>query len=243
MNDPRPERQFPTTRWSLIARLKSGDAQEAENAVSEIYKSYRYPLYGYLRTAGMQHEDAEDVLQSFFAKMLRQDAFIRADRDRGRLRTFLLTALSRFRSNFHRGERRRSERVQAEADLWDADEARYRMEQRPSSETPEVYYDRRWALELMQRVRQQLRLDYQERGKEDLHEALAPLLSSSQTEPESFQATAMRLGVTENALRVSLSRLRGDFRRILMREVQRTVSADEDPKEEIRHLLRLFEAS
>lgn len=69
-----PERQFPTTHWSIVARLKSHDAREAENAVKDIFTTYRYPPYGYLRATGMQHEDAEDVLQGFFEKMLRQDA-------------------------------------------------------------------------------------------------------------------------------------------------------------------------
>lgn len=241
MSDPRPERQFPTTHWSLVARLKSKDAREAEDAVKEVFIAYRYPLYGYLRATGMHHEDAEDVLQGFFEKMLRQDALVQADRERGRLRTFLLVALSRFKSNFHRGERRRHQRVQAEADLWDADEARYQFEQHATAETPETFYDRRWAMGLIERVRQRLRLDCQKRGREALHDALAPLLSSKLPETESFTAISQRLGVTENALRVSLSRLRADFRDFLLQEVQRTLEEGEDAKAEIRHLLSLFE--
>ncbi|OYW71796.1 MAG: hypothetical protein B7Z37_26725 [Verrucomicrobia bacterium 12-59-8] len=242
MSDPRPQRQFPTTHWSIVARLKSDDAKEAENAVKDIFTTYRYPLYGYLRATGMQHEDAEDVLQGFFEKMLRQDALGQADRERGKLRTFLLMALSRFKSNFQRGERRRHQRVQGEADLWDADEARYQFEQHATAETPETFYERRWALELMERVRQRLRMDCQKRGKEALHDALAPLLSSALPETESFTAIAQRLGVTENALRVSFSRLRADFRHFLLQEVQRTLDEGEDAKEEIRHLLSLFES-
>lgn len=242
MSDPRPQRQFPTTHWSIVARLKSDDAKEAENAVKDIFTTYRYPLYGYLRATGMQHEDAEDVLQGFFEKMLRHDALGQADRERGKLRTFLLMALSRFKSNFHRGERRRHQRVQGEADLWGADEARYQFEQHATAETPETFYDRRWAMGLIERVRQRLRLDCQKRGKEALHAALAPLLSSALPEIESFTAIAQRLGVTENALRVSFSRLRSDFRHFLLQEVQRTLDVGGDAKAEIRHLLSLFES-
>jgi RNA polymerase sigma-70 factor (ECF subfamily) len=107
-----PERRFPTTQWSIVARLKSSDAQEAENAVKEVFTTYRYPLYGYLRTSGLHHEDAEDVLQGFFEKMLRHDALGQADQTRGKLRTFLLTALCRYKLNFQRGEQRRHRRVQ-----------------------------------------------------------------------------------------------------------------------------------
>lgn len=241
MSEARPERRFPTTHWSIVARLKSSDAKEAENAVKEVFTTYRFPLYGYLRATGLHHEDAEDVLQGFFAKMLRHDALGQADQTRGKLRTFLLTALSRYKLNFQRGEQRRHQRVKAEADLWEEDEARFQSDRHATNETPETYFDRRWAMELIERVRQHLREHYEKRGKGALHAALAPLLSSAEPETESFAAIAARLGVTENALRISLSRLRGDFREFLIREVKRTLDEGEDAKEEIRHLLGLFE--
>jgi RNA polymerase sigma-70 factor (ECF subfamily) len=224
-----------------VARLKSSDAHEAEKAVQEVFTTYRYPLYGYLRATGLHHEDAEDVLQGFFEKMLRHGALSQADQSRGKLRTFLLTALSRFKLNFQRSEQRRHQRVRAEADLHEADEARFQGEQHATNETPETYFDRRWAMELIERVRQHLREHYEKRGKAALHDALAPLLSSAEPETESFAAIATRIGVTENALRIALSRLRGDFRELLIREVKRTLDEGEDAKEEIRHLLGLFE--
>ncbi|HBJ86210.1 MAG TPA: hypothetical protein DDZ88_20565 [Verrucomicrobiales bacterium] len=242
MSEPRPERRFPTTHWSIVARLKSRDALEAEKAVKEVLTTYRYPLYGYLRASGLHHEDAEDVLQGFFEKMLRHDALGQADQTRGRLRTFLLTALSRYKLNFQRGEQRRHRRVQAEADLWQEDEARYQRERHATHDTPETYFDRRWAMELIERVRQHLREHYDKRGKAALHAALAPLLSSAEPETESFAAIATRLGLTDNALRIALSRLRGDFREFLIREVKRTLDEGEDAKAEIRHLLELFES-
>lgn len=241
MSVPPQDRRFPTTHWSLISRLKSGDAKEAEDAAQEVFTIYRYPLYGYLRTSGLRHEDAEDVLQGFFERVLRNDVLSRAERERGKLRTFLLTALSRFKMNFQRGEQRRHKRVQAEADLWDEDEARYRQDQCSTSETPELYFDRRWAMELIDRVRQSLRKQYEARDKAALYEALAPLLSSTLPETERFADIAARLAVTENALRVSLSRLRSDFRDLLIEEVKRTLDPGEDVQSELRHLVSLFE--
>ncbi len=236
-----PKRRFPTTQWSIVVRLKSNDAQEAEKAVKEVFTTYRYPLYGYLRASGLHHEDAEDVLQGFFEKMLRTDSLGAADPARGKLRSFLLTALSRFKINFQRGEQRRQKRIKAEADLWEEDEARFHSERHATNETPETYFDRRWAMELIGRVRQALREDYAKRGKMALHDALAPMLSSAEPETESFAAIAARLGVTDNALRVSLSRLRGAFREFLIREVKRTLDEGEDARAEIQHLLGLFE--
>lgn len=236
------ELRFPITRWSIIARLKSSDALEAQNAVQDVFTIYRYPLYGYLRSSSLGHEDAEDVLQGFFAKMMRNDALSLADPERGRLRTFLLTSLSRFKLNFLRGEQRRHLRVQGEGDLLDEDEARWQSEQHATHETPETYYERRWALELINRVRQRLSDQYEKRGKQTLHAALAPLLSSTLPETESFVEITSRLGVTDNALRVSLSRMRGDFRDLLLAEVKLTLDDSEDVKTEIRYLLGLFES-
>ena len=223
-------------------RLKSADAREAQQAVHDIFNAYRYPLYGYLRSSSLGHEDAEDVLQGFFEKMLRTDSLGTADPARGKLRTFLLTALSRFKLNFQRGEQRRHQRVRAEADLWDADEARWQREQHATQETPEHAYDRRWAAELIEQVRHRLRQHYEQRGKRELYLALAPLLSSEQPETEAFAQTAARLSMTENALRVALSRLRKDFRELLLKEVKRTLDEGDDARAEIQHLLGSFES-
>lgn len=242
MTEPARERRFPTTHWSLVVRLRSHDAKESENAIHEVFTTYRYPLYGFLRSGGIRHEDAEDVLQGFFEKMLRNDGLSQADRERGKLRTFLLTALSRFRSNWQRGEHRRHQRVQAGGDLWDEEEAHYRLESQIVDETPEHYFDRRWAIQIIERVRAALRSDYVKRGRRELHDALAPHLAGSGPEAESFAAVAARLGVSENALRISLSRMRGDFRECLIREVKLTLDESEDVKEELRYLLGLFES-
>lgn len=233
-------RQFPTTQWSIIMRLKSSDASEAREAVEEIFQLYRYPLYGFLRSGGLQHEDAEDVLQSFFERMLRKDALGDADPARGKLRTYLLTALSRFRSNWQRSEHRRHQRVQAESDLWDEDEARWQRDQHTARETPEHFYDRHWAMELIAHVRERLRQDYEKRGRHELHAALAPLLVT-EAHAATFPATAAALGLTENALRVALHRMRKEFRELLLREVKRTLDNGDDPRTEVQHLLRYFE--
>lgn len=241
MSHPAAPRPFPTTQWSLVMRLKSPDVEEARQAVQDIFTAYRYPLYGYLRSSHLGHEDAEDVLQGFFEKLLRNDTLGTADRERGKLRTFLLTALSRFKLNFQRGEQRRHQRVQAEADHWDEDEARWQRERHASHETPEHFYDRRWAAELIEQVRSRLRQMYEQRGRRELHDALAPMIGSDDLNADPFLAIAARLAMTENALRVALHRLRKDFRDLLLAEVKRTLDEGEDARAEIQHLLGLFQ--
>jgi RNA polymerase sigma-70 factor (ECF subfamily) len=240
MSETPPPQQFPTTHWSIISRLRSDDTAEAQEAVEEIFTRYRYPLYGFLRAGGLNHENAEDVLQGFFEKMLRNDSLSEADSDRGKLRTFLLTCLSRYKLNWQRGERRRHERVRAEADLWDTEEDRYRNERHVTHETPEHFYDRRWATELIDQVRLNLRQQYENGGKLERHDALIPFLSTELAETEKFPQIAVRLDLTENALRVSLHRLRRDFRDLLLHEIKLTVGEGQSIKGELQNLLDIF---
>lgn len=238
---PPSNNSFPDTRWSFVIRLRSEDVIEARRALEDIFRAYRYPLYGYLRGSQMNHEDAEDVLQGFFEKMLRTDSLGTANPARGKLRTFLLTALSRFQSNWQRGERRRHQRVRGEADLRSEDEARWLRDRHATQETPEHIFDRRWASDLIALVRTRLRADYSGRDKLPLHDALSPLINSNQPETEAFIAIATRLGMTENALRLALSRLRKDFGRLLFVEVNLTLDEGDDVRQEIRHLLAAFQ--
>jgi DNA-directed RNA polymerase specialized sigma24 family protein len=237
MSDPHPDRRFPTTQWSLVMRLKSVDAKEAQQAVHDIFTAYRFPLYGYLRSSGLGHEDAEDVLQGFFEKMLRTDSLGLADPARGKLRTFLLTALSRFKSNFQRGEQRRLRRFKTDADASEVNQARWERESHPTHKTPDHYYDRQWAAELIQHVRNRLRHHYEQRGRQELHDALVPFLGSEDLDPTAFLAIPARLNMSEGTLRVALSRLRKDFRELLLKEVKRTLDDGEDARAEIQHLL------
>lgn len=222
-------------------RLKSAESGEARKAVQEIFTTYRYPLYGYLRASGLRHEDAEDVLQGFFEKMLRNDSLGDADPARGRLRTFLLTTLSRYKLNFQRSEQRRHQRVQAESDLWDEDEACWKREQHATHENPEAYYDRRWAVQLISHVRERLRQNFEAKGRGDLLRILVPLLLRGNDGPDDLSHAAAALGLSDNATRVALHRLRRHFRELLLDEVKRTLDPGEDARAEIQHLLRYFE--
>src|SRR5262245_5371631 len=87
---------FDQTHWSLIATLRCGESPRVREALETLCRAYWYPLYAYVRRCGKSPEDAADLTQSFFAQFLETDAFARADPERGRLRTFLLSAMQRF---------------------------------------------------------------------------------------------------------------------------------------------------
>ena len=235
--------RFPVTRWTLIGRIQGEDEQEAARALEEVFATYRYPLYGYLRSTGLHHEDAEDILQNFFLKLFRLDSLKTADSERGKLRTFLLSALSRFRINWARDQQRQRGPEKAESDLWDEEQARYQRDRHTNGETPELFYDRQWARELVARSLGALEDRCRKSDRQALFDILSPALSLDSTETFSVADAAARLNLTDNALRVALHRLRQDFRKLLHEEVAKTVKDETLVREEISHLISLFERS
>ncbi len=104
---PSDEGRFPTTSWTLIARLKNPDAEIAHRALDELFGQYHFPLYCAIRRSGLAHH----ALHDFLAKLLRLDAFAGADAEKGRLRAYLSTALQRFLHNWHRDQAHRAHEV------------------------------------------------------------------------------------------------------------------------------------
>jgi RNA polymerase sigma-70 factor (ECF subfamily) len=232
--------RFPTTSWTLIARLKGGDAEDARRALDELCTQYHYPLYCYIRRSGLDHHDAEDALHDFFAKLLRLEVFAEAEPEQGRLRALLGTALRRFLANWHRDRPHRNQEVSADATV--GDEQRYRAERFIEAETPERIFERKWGHELLARVLVRLGESYAKRGRSAVFEELRPALAAGGTlrggdAPE----IAARLGMSEGALRAALARLLTEYREVLEAEVRQTVERPEDVEDEIAHLLSLFQ--
>ncbi|MEQ1860055.1 MAG: sigma-70 family RNA polymerase sigma factor [Chthoniobacteraceae bacterium] len=239
-----PDGQFPPTRWTLIARLKSGDEAAKRAALEELCAVYHYPLYCYIRRRGLEHHDAQDALQDFFAKLLRLDALAQADASKGRLRTYLATALQRFLINWRRDQPHRDRECSIEEDRpgGPADhEERYRHETMLDHETPERLYERKWIHELLGRVLRLLGDSYAGRGKGALFATLRPVLIAGGTLDAGESAVlAASVGMTDGALRVALLRLRREYRATLEAEVANTVGSPGEVEDEIAYLLGVF---
>ncbi|MBN8459514.1 MAG: sigma-70 family RNA polymerase sigma factor [Verrucomicrobia bacterium] len=241
--DPHCDPCFPDTRWTLISRLRSGDESVSRPALSELCTQYHFPLYCFIRRRGLNHHDAEDALQDFFAKLLRLDSFASADPEKGRLRSYLATALHRFlidwRKNGHLP--RDSNDFQPCTPRGDALNLRYERESGDTSDSPETILDRRWAHELMTRVLTNLRETQTARGKGRLYDALLPvLLAGGRLQRGQSAELAAELGISEGNVRISLSRFLRDYRDALEAAVLETVPSRHQIPEEISYLLSLF---
>ena len=233
---------FPTTHWTLVARLRSGDSVVARRALEDLVSQYRYTLYAYIRRRGFAHCDAEDALHDFLLKLLNAHALEDAEETRGRLRGYLGTALGRFLANWRRDEARRTTVVQElPADAQGSDEAHYAKERFLESDTPERMFDRKWGHALMKRVMDRLEAKCIEQGKGALFVALRPvLLAGGSLRGQDGVAIAARLGISEGTLRVALNRHLRDYRAMLEEEVRQTVENPGDVADEIAYLMAVF---
>ena len=233
-------REFNTTHWSLVGAAQSDEASRthARRALEELCRAYWYPLYAFVRSRGYSSFDAQDLTQSFLVEFIETGGFASADRERGRFRTYLLGAMKHFLANeWHRA--RRQKRGGGVTFLeWDAlnPEARYTLEPVQSA-NPDLAYDREWALELLAQAREKLRVESETSGKGELFEALKGSLAGN--EPPRSE-TADRLGLTENALKAAVHRLRQQHRELLRAEIAKTVNTRTEIDDEMRYLVTVL---
>lgn len=213
---------------------------EADAALAELCQIYWYPLYTYVRRHGASQEDACDLTQAFFARLVAKDFLAGLDRERGRFRAFLLAALKHFLAN----ERDRAQALKRGGGTttflvdWQDADARYRIE--PVDRlSPDKLFDRAWAMALLEQVIGHLRQECRDEGRTATFEALKPFLTPAD-EPPAYAEVSRILGVSETAARVAVHRLRRRYRAILRDEIAQTLASPEHVAEEMRALMAAF---
>jgi RNA polymerase sigma factor (sigma-70 family) len=215
------------TRWSLVI----GAAGEAEASLESLCRQYWQPVYAVARQAGNDVETAKDLTQGFFAKLLEKQWLAAADREKGRFRTFLVTALKRYMINeWHREHAARRggfhECVPLDAEL--AERVSAADSRRDPS--PDALFDRRWALALLDAALLRLAEDCPQ------FEVLKDTLTAGRGETD-YAALAVTLGISEGAARVAVHRLRKRYRALIREEVSRTVASEDAVETEMRALM------
>jgi RNA polymerase sigma factor (sigma-70 family) len=231
---------FRTTRWSLIVRATGAEDRQSTEALEQLCRTYWYPLYAYVRRRGYTADDAQDLTQGFFESLLQRQDLGAVAPEKGRFRTFLLSALGHYLANeWRRGQRQKRGGGQAVVSF-DALPAEERLRLEPTtSETPERRYDRQWAWTVMDQAMSRLGAGYARTGKADLFEVLKPLLSPEQG-GASRTEIATRLGISVGAVDVALLRLRRRYGEILRELIADTVSTEDEVDAEIRHLMAVL---
>jgi RNA polymerase sigma factor (sigma-70 family) len=236
--------RFVTTRWTLVAAAAadSSDPQRQE-ALGDLCQAYWPPLYAFLRRRGHSPEDAQDLTQGFFARVLERRDFSAADPTRGRFRSFLLSALQHYAINEHERAStvKRGGRVQRLSLDFEEVERTYVLEAR-HDDSPDRVFNRKWAAISLDRALGRLRDECHTLGKGALADALLPYLTDTGQLP-GYRTVAEQLGLTEGATKVAVHRLRQRFGAILRLEIAETVLAPADVDDEVRELIRALSPS
>jgi RNA polymerase sigma-70 factor (ECF subfamily) len=234
--------RFPPTRWSLVVSTQDEDSPAAERALAELCEMYWFPLYGFVRGRGYSSQDAEDLTQEFFRRVIEKNYFLTADANRGRLRSFLLGAMKHFLSDARtaaKAQKRGGGRVILSLDQRDA-ESRYLVEP-GHDESPDVLFDKRWARTLLDHILEKLRAVYAERDQANVFEALHPFLAWNSRDT-SYREAASRLGMKENAVQVAVFRMRKRYGELLRSQVAETVASPGVVAGELQHVFRILQA-
>ena len=231
---------FATTHWSVVLMAGHTEEPKALNALEILCKTYWHPLYAYVRRRGHSPDDAEDLTQSFFAWLLQRQWLQRANEERGRFRSFLLTSMSNFLANEwdkSTAQKRGGGRVVS----WQRLEAESQGAWEPADTfTPEQDFERRWALALLNKVMERLDAEFETDGKQALFETLKPCLLGER-DGQPYAALASKLRMTEGSIKVAVHRLRQRYRQLLREEIANTVSQPEEVEEEMRHLFKVLQ--
>jgi len=236
---PHSRARFDTTRWSLVAAAGSGRSQVANEALNDLCRAYWRPIYAEIRRRGHNAVDAQDLAQEFFARMLRRDAFGKADRERGRFRTYLLGALDYFLVDDWRGKNALKRGggavmlpfVDGEGETW--------FQQQPAhGATPAEMFDQTWAVVLMDRALEALRDEYRVTGRENILTAVEPFLTAD-SGADGYDQVCDQIGLTPQAFAVAVHRVRRRFRLCVRHQVEMTVLNPVEAAEEMKHLFGL----
>jgi RNA polymerase sigma-70 factor (ECF subfamily) len=228
---------FVTTRWTMILEAGRKSSPNADKALEELCQTYWYPLYAYVRGQGRSKEDAEDLVQGFFASFLGKNYFEQLQAENGKFRAFLLASLKHYLAN-EWDKARRQKRGGAKTHLsldWHQADERFLIE--PSGvRTPDQDFDRHWTLALLDRVIGRLREECEKAGRATLfHGAKQFLLVAEGSLP--YSTAAAGLEMQEGTLRVAVHRLRKRYRELLKEEIAQTLARPEDVQVELRALL------
>ena len=236
---------FPSTHWSVVLAAGSSEAEPeiAGAALAQLCQIYWAPLYSFVRRRGYTMHDAQDLTQSFFAHLLEHKVYARADRQKGRFRSFLLASVKNFLADAADRERT-LKRGGAQNFLplheEQVEQAESLFQTHSAGSNEDRLFDRSWADALITAALDRLSADYKGEGKEQLFNELRIFVAGGEAPPPTYAQLADRLGIAQSTLRSQVTRLRARYRDTLRAEVRRTVDTETQVDEELRELLHVL---
>lgn len=231
--------RFQTTCWSMVLAARDTEQQSDDwrTSLEVLCQNYWYPLYAYLRRKGYSASDCQDLTQDFFARLIEKDFLKAIDPERGRFRWFMMDAIKKFAANWNaaRSAQKRGGDRKVFSLHFEDGENRYQREP-VDGWTAERLFDRRWALEMLDRAMQTLNDHYKECGKSRHFDELKVFLTADSS-PPSYQDVANQLGLSLTAIKVAIHRMRDKYSESVHQQVSDTLDDSESLEDEIDRLL------
>lgn len=232
--------RFATTHWTAVLDAAEFEGEHSVDALVELCKNYWYPLYAFSRSLGDVHPDAQDLTQGFFQHLFERRLIADVHPSRGRFRGFLLTCFKNYRSAQSRRERTQKRGGEWVMTSYDALNAAERFgSELIDAETPEILYDRSWAITVLDRAHDRLQKEYGAAAKQQTFGILRCFIQGSD-EFANYEDAAAKLNKSKDAVKMEVSRMRKRFAELLREIVNETVDDARDVEEELRYLLRLL---
>jgi RNA polymerase sigma factor (sigma-70 family) len=230
---------FATTDWSEVIRAGQTDSPAGRRALENLCTAYWGPLYCFVRRQGRAQHEAEDLVQGFFEQLLKRNDITKASPDKGRFRTFLLASLKNFLINDWRSRttQKRNGVLSMEPLQWEKYERSYQLESAQGS-SPDLIFDKQWALAITERVMTLLEDEYRSHEKVAFFLELKGFVSDKNAAAQA--EVAKRRGITVNAVRVAIHRLRQRYAELLRNEIAQTVEDPLEIDDEIRRLIAVL---
>lgn len=233
---------FPSTRWTLVRRLKNGGEVEAAEAMNELCRLYWYPIYAFARRHGFPTHDAEDITQTFFQRIVTSEAIHDAQEEKGQLRSFMLAMLKRIIANHvrHASTQKRGGTRLATISFDDLN-AEERYEHEPATLVdPDALFDRAWAERVLDQAAARLRDEFALGNNLVLFEAIQDYLPYRTQEPASYPDVASDLAMKEGAVRQQVSRMRKRYATLIEEHIAQTVEGENEQREELQYLVSVM---
>jgi RNA polymerase sigma factor (sigma-70 family) len=225
----------------MVLSARDRESPQSAAALEKLCRAYWYPLYAYIRHSGQSRENAEDLTQAFFTRLLEKKFLDSAQQGRGRFRSFLLVALKRFLANdWERSHAQKRGGFHTSISLdTELAERKIQFEIAAPTDAPDRAFERRWALTLLEQTMSRLRSEFERAGKIAEFDRLKVFLTADKKEIP-YAAAASEIGIDEGALRVAAHRLRKRYRELFREEIAHTLAEGESVEDELRYLMSVL---
>jgi RNA polymerase sigma factor (sigma-70 family) len=231
---------FVATHWSVVLAARDGTSSQRREALEQLCRTYWYPLYGYVRRRGYTREDAADLAQEFFLRLNTPNFLASVSSEKGKFRSFLLASVNHFLANeWHRANTQKrggqAPHVPIDSGAW---ENRH-LADLATPEAPEVFFDKQWALAILERALNALRDELVAFGKQAIFDHLKKYLTDASTGRD-YSEVAAQLRMKPGTVAVTVHRLRARYREIVRASIAQTVDSESDLESEMSYLLSVL---